>query len=144
MKNLRDLMMVAALTAACVYGQGLTGSITGSITDQSGAAIPGAELTLVNVQTSQTRQARTDSNGDFVFTQLLPGDFKLSVVAKGFKKHEQTGLILSSAERLVVKTITLDLGEVTQTVEVTAEAARLQTQSAERSGLISTEQTQNI
>ncbi|MBI5283449.1 MAG: TonB-dependent receptor, partial [Candidatus Solibacter usitatus] len=47
-------------------------------------------------------------------------------------------------ERLVVKTITLDLGEVTQTVEVTAEAARLQTQSAERSGLISTEQTQNI
>jgi hypothetical protein len=75
---------------------------------------------------------------------LLPGNFKLTVVAKGFKKYEQTGLILSSTERLVVKAITLDLGEVTQTVEVQAETARLQTQSAERSGLISTEQTQNV
>ncbi len=132
------------MLAATAFGQGLTGSITGSVTDQSGAAVPGADLTLVNVETSQTRQAKSDTSGDFVFTQLLPGNYKLSVVGKGFKKYEQTGLILSSTERLVVKAITLDLGEVSQTVEVTAEAARLQTQSAERSGLISTEQTQNI
>ncbi|MCU0246899.1 MAG: carboxypeptidase-like regulatory domain-containing protein, partial [Bryobacter sp.] len=136
--------MIFAALATALLGQGLTGSITGTVTDQSGAAIPGADLTLVNVETSQTRQAKTETNGDFVFTQLLPGNFKLTVVAKGFKKYEQTGLILSSTERLVVKTITLDLGEVTQTVEVQAETARLQTQSAERSGLISTEQTQNV
>lgn len=144
MPRLFQLVAILSALATALLGQGLTGSITGTVTDQSGAAIPGADLTLVNVETSQTRQAKTETNGDFVFTQLLPGNFKLTVVAKGFKKYEQTGLILSSTERLVVKAITLDLGEVTQTVEVQAETARLQTQSAERSGLISTEQIQNV
>ena len=144
----RKLVLRLALAAAFAIGtlgaQGLTGSISGTVTDQSGAAVPGADLTVVNVETSQTRQGKSDTNGGFVFTQLLPGNYKLSVAAKGFKKYEQTGLALSSTERLVTRTITLDLGEVSQTVEVTAEAARLQTQSAERSGLISTEQTKNI
>jgi hypothetical protein len=131
-------------SAALVYGQGLTGTITGSVADQTGAAIPDAEVSLVNVQTSQTRQVKTGGLGDFVFTQILPGTFRLSVSAKGFKRHEQTGLVLSSTERLVVGTVALEVGDLTQTVEVVAEVARLQTQSAERSGLISTEQTQNI
>ena len=127
-----------------VCGQGLTGTITGSVTDQSGAAIPGADVSLVNVETSQTRQTKTDSSGDFVFTQILPGSFRLGVAAKGFKRLEKSGVTLSATERLVLGSMALEVGELTQTVEVLAEVARLQTQSAERSGLISTEQTQNI
>lgn len=144
MKQLLTLFILAAALAASVSGQGLTGSISGTVTDQSGAAIPGAEITLVNVETSQTRQTTSGGNGDFVFTQILPGTFRLSVTAKGFKKYEQTDFALTSTERLVLKPAVLELGEITQTVEVQAEVARLQTQSAERSGLISTEQTQNI
>ncbi|NWF83341.1 MAG: TonB-dependent receptor [Bryobacteraceae bacterium] len=144
MKRLLTLFILTAALAASISGQGLTGSISGTVTDQSGAAIPGAEITLVNVDTSQTRQTTSSGNGDFVFTQILPGTFRLSVTAKGFKKYEQTGFVLTSTERLVLKPAVLELGEITQTVEVQAEAARLQTQSAERSGLISTEQTQNI
>lgn len=144
MPKLTRTIICFCLLAATLAAQGLTGSISGTVTDQSGAAVPDADLKLVNVETSQTRQGRTDANGDFVFTQLLPGNFKLTITAKGFKRYEQTNLVLSSTERLVVRSITLELGEVSQTVEVTAEAARLQTQSAERSGLISTEQTQNI
>ncbi len=131
-------------SAAMLCGQGLTGTITGTVADQTGAAIPGAEVSLVNVQTSQSRQVKTGGAGDFVFTQILPGTFRLSVTAKGFKRYEQTGLVLSATERLVVGTMALEVGDLTQTVEVVAEVARLQTQSAERSGLISTEQTQNI
>ncbi len=143
-RSVLTLMLLAVALPAALFAQGLTGSITGSVTDQSGAAIPGAEISLVNVGTSQSRQVKTDSNGDFVFTQILPGRFRLSITAKGFKKYEQSDFDLASSERLVLKTATLELGEVTQTVEVQAEVARLQTQSAERSGLISTEQTRNI
>ncbi len=137
-------MWLSLVFAATMCGQGLTGTISGSVTDPSGAAIPGADVSLVNVETSQTRQTKTDNSGDFVFTQILPGNFRLIVTAKGFKRLEKTGLVLSATERLVVGTMALEVGELTQTVEVTAEVARLQTQSAERSGLISTEQTQNI
>lgn len=142
-KALTLILLTAALPAA-LMAQGLTGSITGHVSDQSGSAIPGADVSLVNVGTGQGRQVKSDSSGDFVFTQILPGRFKLEISAKGFKKYEQTDFVLNSSERLVLRTATLELGEITQTVEVQAEVARLQTQSAERSGLISAEQTRNI
>lgn len=127
-----------------VCGQGLTGSISGTVTDPSGSAVPGAEITIVNVATTQTRQTKSQPDGDFVFTQLLPGTFRVSVSASGFKKYEQTDVVLTATERVVLGRIQLDVGELSQTVEVQAQAARLQTESAERSGLISTQQTENI
>jgi hypothetical protein len=138
------LLLLAAGLTGVVFGQGLTGSITGTILDPSGSAVPGAEVTLVNVATSQTRQTTTQTNGDFVFTQLLPGTFRLTVTAGGFRKYEQTDVILTATERVVLGRIQLAVGDISQTIEVQAEAARLQTESAERSGLISTQQTENI
>lgn len=142
-------MIGLAVFAACsaslsLYAQGLTGSISGSVGDQSGSAIAGAEITLNNTGTGQSRTGQTDSSGNFVFTQLLPSNYKLTVTSKGFKRYEQTEIILTATERVVLKRIDLQLGEITQTIEVSAETARLQTQSAERSGLISLEQTQNV
>jgi hypothetical protein len=134
-------LLLCAFTAS---GQGLTGSISGNIVDPSGSAVPGAEIVLTNMGTSQIRQVTSDSNGAFVFTQILPGRFRISVTSPGFSRYEQSDVVLSATERLVLTRIELQLGELTQTVEVQAEAARLQTQSAERSGLISTQQTQNI
>lgn len=138
--------MVAALIcgAPALFGQGLTGQISGVVQDPSGSAVPGATLTLVNVNTSQMRETKSDAAGNFVFTQLLPGTFRLTVTAGGFKRYEQNDIILTATERVVLNNIELQLGEMTQTVEVQAEAARLQTQSAERSGLISTQQTENV
>ncbi len=127
-----------------IFAQGLTGNLSGSVADPSGSAIPGAEITLTNIATNQVRTAQSDTNGDFVFTQLLPSTYKIQVSSKGFKRYEQTDIVLTATERLVLKKIELQIGEMTQTVEVTAETARLQTQSAERSGLISLEQTQNV
>ncbi|MCX6604277.1 MAG: carboxypeptidase regulatory-like domain-containing protein [Acidobacteria bacterium] len=126
------------------FGQGLTGSISGNVSDQSGSSIAGVPVKVTNISTNQVRQTATEANGDFVFTQLLPGTFRLEVAAKGFKRYEQNDIILSATERVVLKRVELQLGEITQTIEVKAETARLQTQSAERSGLISLEQTQNV
>lgn len=142
--NWCKLLLPVVTLASTAFSQGLTGSINGNVSDPSGSAIPDADITLSNNATSQTRQAKSDGSGDFVFTQLLPGTFRLVVSAKGFKRYEQTDIILTATERVVLKRIELQLGEITQTVEVQAEAARLQTQSAERSGLISIDQTQNV
>jgi hypothetical protein len=144
MKSHARFWSVAAACCASAFGQGLTGSISGTVTDPSGSAISGADVSLVNVATTQTRQTKSQPDGDFVFTQLLPGTFRLSISAPGFRKYEQTDIVLTSTERVVLSRVELQLGELSQTVEVQAEAARLQTQSAERSGLISTYQTQNI
>ena len=138
------MVLAGIMVVGAAFSQGLTGSVSGSVVDPSGSAIPGAEVTLTNVATSQSRQAKTDANGDFVFTQLLPGTFRLTVSAKGFKRYEQTGIVLTATERVVLRRIELEIGEISQTVEVKAESARLQTQSAERSGLISLDQTENI
>ena len=139
------LALLSAMSASLtLFGQGLTGSISGNVTDQSGSAVPGSEVILTNVSTNQTRTLQSDASGDFVFTQLLPSTYKIQVNSKGFKRYEQTSIVLTATERVVLKRIDLQLGEISQTVEVTAETARLQTQSAERSGLISLEQTQNV
>lgn len=101
-------------------------------------------MQLTSTTTNLTRQTTTDAAGDFVFTQILPSNFRLTVTSKGFRKYEQTDIVLTATERVVLRRISLEIGELTQTVEVTAETARLQTQSAERSGLISLSQTQNV
>ncbi|MBS1831522.1 MAG: TonB-dependent receptor [Acidobacteria bacterium] len=144
--SLARIACVLAISSAVSFltGQGLTGSISGSVADPSGSAIAGAEVILTNIGTNQSRTLQSDSNGDFVFTQLLPSTYRVVVTSKGFKRYEQTDIVLTATERVVLKRVELQVGELTQTVEVTAETARLQTQSAERSGLISLEQTQNV
>ncbi len=142
--SLATLALTLVMSFAALYGQGLTGQISGSIQDPSGSAVPNADLALTNVGIAQTRQGTTDATGSFVFTQLLPGRYQLTVTVAGFRKYEQKEIVLTATERVVIPPVTLALGEVTQTISVEAEAARLQTQSAERSGLISAAQTQNI
>lgn len=145
MKLLTRLAPLCAFAAAMsMFGQGLTGNLSGTVTDQSGSAVPGAEITLTNIATNQVRNAQADPNGAFVFTQLLPSTYKIQISAKGFKRYEQTDIVLTATERLVLQNLQLQLGDVSQTIEVSAETARLQTQSSERSGLISLEQTQNV
>jgi hypothetical protein len=135
-------MLFAA--AATVYGQGLTGQINGVVQDPSGNTVPGAKVTLSNIATNLQRESATDSAGAFLFTQLLPGRYRLAVNANGFKGFLQDDIELTSTERVTLRTITLDLGSVSETITVQGEAARLQTQSAERQGLLNTRQMQEL
>src|SRR5258708_30560085 len=88
------------LLIPAAYGQGLTGQLSGNVTDPSGSPVPNAEVTLVNLNNSQTRQTRSDPNGDFVFTQLLPSNFRITLVAAGFKKYEQNDNLLTATPPL--------------------------------------------
>lgn len=144
MRVVNGLLALFLCAPAALFSQGLTGQITGTVADPSGAPLAGAEVTLTNAATSQSRKVETSQAGSYVFTQLLPGTYTIEVSAKGFKKAQQAGVALTATERVVAAPITMDLGDLTQTVTVEAQVARLQTESAERSGLITQRQMQDV
>lgn len=124
--------------------QGLTGQISGTVRDPSGQSMAGVDVTLVNSQSGQTRQMKTNGAGDFNFTELLPGTFNITVSMPGFKKYEQKGLSLSATQHLVLNVINLQLGEVNETVSVQGHPVELQTESSERSGLVDSRQLREL
>ena len=137
-------VLVVLNAPAAASGQGLTGQISGTVVDSSRGVLPGAAVMVQNANTSVQREAVTDENGAFVITDLLAGTYDITVTLTGFKTYQQTAIVLSANERLALRTIVLDVGQLQETVAVTAEAARVQTRSAERSGLITQDQINEI
>jgi hypothetical protein len=124
--------------------QALTGQISGEIQDPAGKLVPGAAVALLNAATGQKRSTVSNATGDFVFTQVLPGDFDLRVELAGFKKFEQKAIVLSAGQHLVLNPVNLELGHFDETVSVEATAAPLDTESSERSGLVDSHQLQEL
>ena len=89
------LLFFLVLVCCCpkATAQGLTGQISGTINDPSGGVVPNAKVEVISQKTAQTRTVNSDSEGNFVVTQLLPGTYTLVITANGFKKFEQQGLI---------------------------------------------------
>lgn len=112
------------LAFAPVASASPTGSIAGFVKDQSGAAISGAKLTLINLSTNAKDETTSDANGAFQFPQLAPAVYALHVEASGFKKEVLKDIVVQVDQITHVET-GLQLGSVAETVEVTAEAAPL-------------------
>ncbi len=144
----RQLSCLLALLSICfclaLMGQGLTGQVSGTLTDPSGAPVNNADLVITNTQTNQSRSIKSDADGHFVFTELLPGVFKLTADAPGFKKFEQTQIVVTATERVTLPGIALQVGTLNETVSVSGETAAVQTESAERSGLITSREMQEL
>ncbi len=139
MSTYRSLLWAAVLASfltTSLSAQGLTGQISGSVNDSTGSAVVAAEVVLTNQGTGATRQLVSDQSGSFLFPQLLAGSYTLTITAPGFKKYEEKDIVLSSSERAAVRPITLELGAISESISVTAEGAKLQTQSAERAGTL--------
>ena len=113
--------------------QTTSGSISGGVLDQQQAAVPGATVTVRDPEKGVTQNTTTDREGRFVFPQLSPGTYTLSIEAKGFKKTERTGLDLVANDKLAFGNLVLEVGATTETVTITAEATLVQSESAERS-----------
>ena len=128
------------LLSGNLFGQGLTGQISGSVVDPSGSAVAGAKVELTNVGTSQTRTVTSDSAGEFLAPELLAGSYRVRVSVTGFKTFQETGINLTSTERRVLDPIHLELGAISESVSVTAAAMSLQTESSEHSAMVSTAQ----
>src|ERR1700749_4316099 len=96
------------------------GSITGSVTDPSGATIAGAQVTLTNVGTSEKRTQPTGSDGLFLFVNLIPGSYGIDVEKPGFKRYSRPQITVDVNQTVHVDA-SLQVGTVQETVEVTAE-----------------------
>ena len=131
-------------TSQQARAQGLTGQISGTVTDSGGGVLPGATVTVTNTGTNLVRDTVTGPDGTFVFPDLLAGTYSIKVALEGFKTYEQQGLRLGATERLALRTIALDVGALTEQVTVQAEATLVQTSNAARSGLIDREKIEDI
>jgi outer membrane receptor protein involved in Fe transport len=119
-------------TAALSHGQVFTVTLSGLVTDQSGGSVPNAALHIRNLETNDTREIETGPDGRYSFTQIRPGSYELTVEAKGFKRFVQPSITLNASQAAEFNP-TMEVGESTQRVEVSAAAPVLDTQSADKS-----------
>jgi hypothetical protein len=129
--GLRLLLALSLILAVCspLAAQSITGSITGVVTDSSGAVIPNAEVTVVNKGTNSRSAARADVSGNYSLPLLPRGEYRVEVSAPGFKRFVQEGLVLQVQQTARVD-VQLTVGEVAESVLVTADAIRLETENA--------------
>ena len=125
------------------FGQVVTGGIRGTVTDTTDSVIPGAEVTVTEIGTSFSRSQITSDSGIFTFILLPVGTYTLEAVLPGFKKYQQTPIPLSGDDVLTINPV-LEVGEVTQTVEVIGQAPLVQTETTEVSTLIEEGQIKEI
>jgi len=123
---------VLLVSALCLSsdGQVLYGSLTGTVTDPSRAAIPGAKAQATELRTAVTQQATTDPTGIYRFTTLLPGTYKVTISAPGFATQETPNVVVTAnaVQRVDAQ---LNLAQATQSVTVTTEAPLLQTDKSD-------------
>src|SRR6266545_509089 len=124
---LRLPILSFALTSL-MYAADPTGSITGKVVDPSGSVIPGAKLSATSQTTGLRREATSASDGGFLLPLLPPGTYNLSAGANGFQGYEQHGLIVT-VNATINTTVTLQLGAVTDSIRVEANAEQVETRS---------------
>ena len=139
------LVSLGALLGGVRIGQAQTaGTITGTVTDQSGAVVPSADVVITNTGTGVVaRTLKTDSSGNYVAEALPVGTYQVAIEAHAFQRSVRSGINLDVADRLNISFV-LNVGTVTQTMEVTGAAPVVETQTGEQSQLISTRQIAEI
>ena len=133
------LLLVLVVGAGTVWSQALSGTVVGTVTDQTGAAVPGATVTVVNNGTQLTRTTLTNAQGQFRADDFPTGNLTINVEHPGFSKLVRSGLVLTAADTITVN-MQLNVGNVQQTVDVTAEASLVQSQTAAVTSVVTNEQ----
>ena len=136
-------LALACLWVCAAFGQVNTSTIAGTITDPSGASIAGATVTITETATSQTRSVQTSERGEYALPQLAPGHYDLKVEAKGFQTAVSKDVVLNIAQRASVD-VALQLGNTSSTVEVSAQANVLDTDTASLGQTIATKPIQDL
>lgn len=127
---MKKLFACFLLTAVCVFAQSTTGEIAGTVTDPTGAAVPGVRITFTNENTGEVKVVESGATGDYLATQLQVGTYQASVQSDGFRTVERPGIALSALQSLRVDFV-LELGQVTETVTITSQAPQVDTRSTQ-------------
>lgn len=123
------IVFAITLLTAPVMAQTVTGTINGTVFDSTNAVMPGAAITATNSATNFSRTTKSDELGNYLLTFLPPGDYRVNVSNPGFKAALRAGVTVQADERVRLD-FTLEVGEASQTVEVTAGAPLVQTSDA--------------
>src|SRR5438874_3670834 len=127
-----------------MYGQTVSGRISGTVKDSNGAAIPNANVTITNLATNLVRTATTDDDGFYTATNLPVGTYTVAAVGAGFKKAEEAGIALTADGRLTID-LALEPGQVTETVQVsTSVGETVNITSGEVARVVDQRQVQNL
>src|SRR5437773_2950297 len=146
MRVARAIPLICALVSAAAPSLGaqtVGGSVQGFITDSSGAALPNAQVLVLNIATGATRELTTDAAGRYRVPILPPGPYEVHVTAGGFRPLVRRGIQLDIGQTLVLD-LALDIGGVEAAVNVTAEAPRINLANGAVSGLIDDRQIRDL
>jgi hypothetical protein len=121
--------LLAALPSSLLIAQNESGSITGQITDPSGAVVPGAVVTISDLGTATARTTTTGPNGSYAFSTLRPSHYKITVTAPGFKESLIADIELHTQDKLS-ENVALTLGSSSESVNVSAETEQLETSAS--------------
>ncbi len=131
--------------ASSGWAQVTTASVTGTVKDPQGAVIPGAAVTLISeTRGTQLPAVFANANGDFTFANVSPDRYTVQVTMDGFKTQRRTGVVVSAGDRMSVGAIAIEVGGLTDTVQVKAESPIVQTTSGERSFTVDREAVENL
>src|SRR5690349_21845056 len=137
------LLGCAAICVAPLAGQTFYGSIVVTVNDSTGAPIAGAAATLVNTGTNERRVAENAADGTYRFVNLVPGSYRLDVEKPGFKRYTRDRIAVD-VEAAVRLDIGMQVGDVSQSVEVKAEAPLIQTENASLSQVVGPRPVQEL
>jgi len=135
--------MMLVFTGLPALAQAPSATIYGTVTDASSAAVPGAQVTATNVATNVTRSATTGADGSYQLVFLPIGTYRVEANAPGFKKFEQTGIVLDVNRNARVDA-TLQVGQLSETVEVTADAPLVDTKLPVLGQTVNNEDIENL
>ncbi len=127
-------MVAALLASAPMWAQSGNATVTGQVADGSGAVIPGAIVTIQNNSTNVVQTARTNSEGRYAVSGLIPGTYTIVAEVSGFKKLERTGVGLQVEDRVVID-FSMQVGNAAESITVNSEIPLLRTEDAQ-AGLV--------
>jgi hypothetical protein len=137
----QKLLALSSILALSVFGQ--TSSLTGTVTDTSGAVVPNATITLSNVRTNEAFTGLSGSSGIYSIPLLKPGSYELRVEQTGFKQFKQTGIVIETGVPARAD-IRLEIGGVTESITVEAEAPLLKSESSSVGNVVRRETIANM
>jgi len=136
------LALVAGAQSALAQTSG-SATLRGVVEDQKGAALPNATLTLIHERTQDERKTTTNGEGVYVFSALTPGAYTIKVEAPGFKTAEQSGINVETSSTRALN-VSLEVGQPTETVTITANPDQLQTETGAKENTITASQIDNL
>jgi hypothetical protein len=143
MGNFPVLSILAAVLIGGASAQ-ISGTITGTVTDSSGAIIPEPKITVVDEATNESREFTGSATGEFVFAALRPGTYTIAIEKAGFQGFRRTGLVLHASERLALGDVRLTVGQASESVTVAALAPPINTESADTAPVLSATQVDSL